>query len=191
MSAGTAVWSVAARTAGAEETRALAARLAPLCRPGDVILLAGGLGAGKTTFAQGLARGLGVSGPVTSPTFTLVRHYRCAGPRVTTLLHADVYRLDTLGEVADLGLAELAEEDAVAVVEWGEAAAPVLGDSALVVSLTPEVPEAPEVSGTPVAPDAAAPGSHEVRLVTLAGRGPGWVARAAEVQAAVGELAAR
>ena len=101
-------------------TRALAAALAPVCRPGDVLLLSGDLGAGKTTFAQGFAPALGVDEPVTSPTFTLVRLRGRAGPTgVRTLLHADVYRLDHLGEIADLGLGQLVEDGAVALVEWG------------------------------------------------------------------------
>ena len=72
-------WPVERPTASAEATRALAGRLATLCRAGDVVLLVGDLGAGKTVFAQGFAAALGVAGPVTSPTFALVRHYRC-GP---------------------------------------------------------------------------------------------------------------
>ena len=85
--------------------------------------------AGKTAFAQGFAAALGVEGPVTSPTFTLVRQYRC-GPAspVELLIHADVYRTGSLGEVVDLALAELVEERAVALVEWGDMAAPALGD---------------------------------------------------------------
>jgi tRNA threonylcarbamoyladenosine biosynthesis protein TsaE len=94
-----------------------------LARPGDVILLGGDLGAGKTTFTQGLARALGVGEPVTSPTFTLVHSYEGS---VTRLLHADVYRLERLRDVVDLGLAELLEDGAVAVVEWGQQAAPAL-----------------------------------------------------------------
>ncbi len=120
-------------TDSAEATRALAAGLARLCLPGDVLLLSGDLGAGKTTFAQGFGRELGVDEPVTSPTFTLVRHYEVApGPTgVRTLLHADVYRLDHLGEIADLGLGQLVEDGGVALVEWGDAAEPVLGAGAL------------------------------------------------------------
>jgi tRNA threonylcarbamoyladenosine biosynthesis protein TsaE len=95
-----------------------------LLAAGDVVLLGGDLGAGKTTFTQGLARGLGMEEPVTSPTFTLLHSYQSAtGAR---LLHADLYRLDYLQEVIDLGLPELLEEGAVAVVEWGDRAAPVL-----------------------------------------------------------------
>ena len=125
--------TVAARTAGADATRALAGALAGCCRPGDVVLLAGDLGAGKTTFAQGFARGLGVEGPVTSPTFTLLRQYPCA---LGQLLHADVYRLDHLVEVADLGLGELVE-DGIALVEWGDVAVPALGPVTWTVSITP------------------------------------------------------
>jgi tRNA threonylcarbamoyladenosine biosynthesis protein TsaE len=108
-------------SASVDETRALAARLQPMLEPGDVILLGGELGAGKTAFVQGLARAMGIVDPVTSPTFTLVRTYD--GP--LRLVHADVYRLDHTQEVADLGLSELLE-GAVGVIEWGEVAAPVL-----------------------------------------------------------------
>lgn len=113
------------------DTQALAGRLEPLLRPGDVILLGGALGAGKTAFVQGLARAMGIAGPVTSPTFTLVREYD--NPGGLRLLHADVYRLDHLQEVEDLALAELLDAEPaaaglgpVAVVEWGEQAAAVL-----------------------------------------------------------------
>jgi tRNA threonylcarbamoyladenosine biosynthesis protein TsaE len=110
-------------TSSAEETRTLAARVAGLLAVGDVILLGGDLGAGKTTFTQGLAAAVGVRAPVTSPTFTLVRSYDAG---VFQLLHADVYRLEHLQEVIDLGLPELLEEGAVAVIEWGDHAAPAL-----------------------------------------------------------------
>jgi tRNA threonylcarbamoyladenosine biosynthesis protein TsaE len=113
-----------ADTSSAEETRALAGRVAGLVVAGDLILLGGDLGAGKTTFAQGLARGLGIDELVTSPTFTLLRSYQ--GPDRMRLLHADVYRLEHLQEIIDLGLPELMEEHAAAVVEWGDLAAPVL-----------------------------------------------------------------
>jgi tRNA threonylcarbamoyladenosine biosynthesis protein TsaE len=159
-------------TESADETKQLAAGLARLVRAGDVVLLVGDLGAGKTAFAQGFAAALGVPGPVTSPTFALVRQYRTdAGSPVTTLIHADVYRTGSLHEVTDLALAELVEEDAVAVVEWGDLAAPALGDSALVVTL-----EAPDARG--------APGRRTVAL-ELRGR---WAARAAEVAAALGSF---
>jgi tRNA threonylcarbamoyladenosine biosynthesis protein TsaE len=123
------------RSTGAEDTRELAATFARLCRPGDVLLLAGGLGAGKTTFAQGFAAGLGVTEAVTSPTFTLVRQYPVDRHPITAFLHADVYRLDHLQEVVDLGLGELVGEGGVVLVEWGDAAEPVLGKGALAVRL--------------------------------------------------------
>jgi tRNA threonylcarbamoyladenosine biosynthesis protein TsaE len=110
-------------TASAEETRRVAERIGDLVGAGDLVLLGGELGAGKTTFTQGLARALGVVDRVTSPTFTLLHSYE---GRDLRLLHADVYRLDHLQEVIDLGLPELLEEGAAAVVEWGEPAAPVL-----------------------------------------------------------------
>ena len=104
------------------------------------MLLIGDLGAGKTAFAQGFAAALGVEGPVTSPTFTLVRQYDCpGGGSIETLLHADIYRTGSLDEVTDLALAELVEERAVALVEWGDLAAPALGTSALDVHI--DVPE--------------------------------------------------
>ena len=109
-------------TTSPAESQAVAAALASVVRAGDVILLSGDLGAGKTTFAQGFARALGVTEPVTSPTFTLLNEYRGR----LRVLHADVYRLDSLQEVIDLGIGELVEEDSVALVEWGEAAAPAL-----------------------------------------------------------------
>jgi tRNA threonylcarbamoyladenosine biosynthesis protein TsaE len=114
-----------AATSSAEGTQRLAAGLAPLLQPGDVVLLGGDLGAGKTTFTQGLARALGVDEVVTSPTFTLVRSYRTGCG--FDLLHADVYRLDQLQEIIDLALPEELEAGACAVVEWGDRAAPALG----------------------------------------------------------------
>jgi tRNA threonylcarbamoyladenosine biosynthesis protein TsaE len=116
-----------------EETRAAAAALSPLLAAGDIILLGGDLGAGKTTFTQGLARGLGIDEPVTSPTFTLLHSYQ--SPTGLRLLHADLYRLDHLQEVVDLGLPELLEEGAAAVVEWGDLAAPALSPDYLDVRM--------------------------------------------------------
>ncbi|HLY82445.1 MAG TPA: tRNA (adenosine(37)-N6)-threonylcarbamoyltransferase complex ATPase subunit type 1 TsaE [Acidimicrobiales bacterium] len=112
------------RSSSPEETRRLAGRLGRLVVACDVVLLGGDLGAGKTTFTQGLARALGVKEPVTSPTFTLMRSYHGTGG--LQLLHADVYRLEYLQEIMDLGLPELLEEGAAAVVEWGDRAAPAL-----------------------------------------------------------------
>jgi tRNA threonylcarbamoyladenosine biosynthesis protein TsaE len=125
-------------TGSADQTRALAAALADLCRAGDVVLLVGDLGAGKTVFAQGFGAGLGIAGPITSPTFTLVRQYPVEDRSgLRSFVHADVYRLDRLHEVVDLDLGELVEEGGVALVEWGEAARPLFGQGALTVRLEP------------------------------------------------------
>ena len=113
-----------AQTAGVDQTRALGAAVASLARPGDLLLLAGDLGAGKTAFAQGFARGLGVTGQVVSPTFTISRQYEGT---TLTLNHLDVYRLDHLQEAIDLGLSELIDDDGgVTLIEWGDVVIPTL-----------------------------------------------------------------
>lgn len=119
---------------------AAGAQFAEVLEPGDIVVLSGSLGAGKTTFTKGVARGLGVSERVTSPTFTMVREHRCHNDRgIATLHHADVYRIASLDEVLDLALGELVEESAVALVEWGELAASVFGRE--VIRVTFEVNE--------------------------------------------------
>ena len=123
---------VVVRTSAVEGTRDLARTLANLVSAGDLIVLAGEMGAGKTAFAQGFAEGLGVADRVTSPTFTIVREY--VG-RDLALHHLDVYRLDQLREVLELGIAEMLDEDAVMLVEWGDAVLPALGDQYLEVRL--------------------------------------------------------
>jgi tRNA threonylcarbamoyladenosine biosynthesis protein TsaE len=115
--------ALTAQTASPDATRALACAVAELCEAGDIIALAGELGSGKTVWVQGFARGLGVDEQVTSPTFTLLRPYR---GRKLMLLHADLYRLDRLSEVVDLGLLEQLDERAVACIEWGDLAETVL-----------------------------------------------------------------
>jgi tRNA threonylcarbamoyladenosine biosynthesis protein TsaE len=121
--------------ASAEATRRAGQEFAQLLRPGDIVLLAGQLGAGKTTFTQGVGRGLGVTERVTSPTFTMVRQHASVNDLgITTLHHADVYRVGSLDEVLDLALGELVEEDAVALVEWGDIATSVFGRDVLTVT---------------------------------------------------------
>jgi tRNA threonylcarbamoyladenosine biosynthesis protein TsaE len=122
---------IVAATKSPDDTRELAAAVAGVVHEGDVVLLAGELGSGKTVFAQGFGRGLGVEEPVTSPTFTLLRTYE---GRIT-LVHADVYRLDHLQEVVDLALPELLDEGGVALVEWGDMAAATLAPDFLEVGL--------------------------------------------------------
>jgi len=142
---------ISLQSASADQTVALAAAIAGLLRPGDVVLLVGDLGAGKTTFVKGLARAMGVTETVTSPTFTLVRSYAtdmssssslCRSSGVRTLVHADLFRLDRLREVVDLAIGEMLEDDAVALVEWGDVAVPVLGREALFLTL--ELGESPD-----------------------------------------------
>jgi tRNA threonylcarbamoyladenosine biosynthesis protein TsaE len=103
--------------ATADETEALGARVASGLRPGDVLVLSGPLGAGKTLFARGIATGLGVDEPVVSPSFVLVRQYMSGFMPVT---HADVYRLGSINEFDDLDVLELSKEGLL-VIEWGEA----------------------------------------------------------------------
>jgi len=97
------------------ETEAIGEHFGKRMRAGDMVLLTGELGAGKTTFVRGLARGTGSSAPVASPTFQLVRVY----PGRVQLAHVDLYRIETPGELVDLGLDELLDHGAV-VVEWGD-----------------------------------------------------------------------
>jgi tRNA threonylcarbamoyladenosine biosynthesis protein TsaE len=115
----------------ATDTQAFGRALADLLRPGDLVVLAGPLGAGKTALTQGIGAGLGVPGPVTSPTFVLARVHR--GGRLP-LVHVDAYRLGSMADVDDLDLDATAEE-AVTVVEWGHGLVEQLADEHLVVEL--------------------------------------------------------
>jgi tRNA threonylcarbamoyladenosine biosynthesis protein TsaE len=114
------------------QTRDLAAAVAELARAGDLVLLVGDLGAGKTAFAQGFGAALGVGEPITSPTFTLARQYQGR----LELNHLDVYRLEQLEEVLDLGLQELLDGASVTLIEWGDTILPALPADYLEVQLT-------------------------------------------------------
>jgi len=140
------VSDVAVCTHSAAETRRVGRAVATLLGPGDVVVLAGGLGTGKTTFVQGLAAGLDVDDAVVSPTFTLAREY--AG-RVR-LVHVDVYRLESAHELYDLGLEDLAD-DAVLAVEWGDVVRDYLAPDHLEVRLTgpADTPDDRHVAFTP------------------------------------------
>jgi tRNA threonylcarbamoyladenosine biosynthesis protein TsaE len=145
-------------TRSTDETLALAGAVGELLRPGDVVSLAGGLGAGKTVFARGVARTLGVTEPVVSPSFTIVREYEGRVP----LVHVDVYRIDTVQELHDLGFEELLRDDAVTLFEWGDVIDGMLPGERLDVRL------------------AAGDGDDE-RVVEIEGHGRSWRVRAAEL----------
>jgi len=109
-------------TLDADETRALAARLAGVARPGDLVCLVGELGAGKTQFAKGFAIGLGITATVNSPTFVLMTEY----PGRLPLFHLDLYRLDDAADALSGGLLDDRQLEGVAVVEWAERLGPTL-----------------------------------------------------------------
>ena len=157
---------IEACTTSVDDTRALAAGVAPLAAPGDLILLAGDLGAGKTAFVQGFARGLGVSEPVTSPAFVLARPYEGR----LTLLHLDVYRLEHIQELHDLGISELLDDGGVTVIEWGDVVASALPADFLEVRLTPGE-------------------ADDERHLAIRWVGSSWPARAAALRRAVADWA--
>jgi tRNA threonylcarbamoyladenosine biosynthesis protein TsaE len=139
----------------AEDTYALGVRLAALLRGGDLIVLSGPLGAGKTVLVQGIGAGLEVGGPIVSPTFVIARVHR--GP--LPLVHVDAYRLSSLAEVDDLDL-DVDAADAVTVVEWGAGLVEQLAESRLEVVLAREA-------------------DTEVRTARLFFHGGGWQQRIA------------
>jgi tRNA threonylcarbamoyladenosine biosynthesis protein TsaE len=120
------------RATTADDTRAVGEAVAGLLRPRDAVVLTGELGAGKTTLAQGIARGLDVTDQVVSPTFTLVREYHGR----LEVAHVDIYRLERMQDVMDLGLEELGDGEAVLLVEWGEAIDEILPADHLTIELT-------------------------------------------------------
>jgi tRNA threonylcarbamoyladenosine biosynthesis protein TsaE len=166
----------------------LGAALAALLRPGDTVLLGGDLGAGKTTFTQGLAAALGVSGPVTSPTFVLLHSYRTGAG--WDLLHADVWRLEQLQEVIDLAIPELLEEGAAAVVEWGELAAPALAPDYLHVAIDFEAGnfEPADFEPADFEPGGGAIGANGARRLVFSALGTSWLERMAELSTALATL---
>ena len=153
---------ITASSSSVAKTRELAATLAELTRPGDVFLLIGGLGAGKTAFTQGFGAALGVTDPITSPTFTLARAYSGR----LEMNHLDVYRLTQLDEVMDLGLQELLDGDSVTLIEWGDVIAPALAADYLEVHL---------MFGD----------DDDERLITLTPVGVRWSARTRALTAAI------
>jgi tRNA threonylcarbamoyladenosine biosynthesis protein TsaE len=148
-------------------------RIARRLRPGDLVVLTGGLGAGKTTLAQGIGAGLGVRGPITSPTFVIARVHPSlnGGP---PLVHVDAYRLESMAEVDDLDL-DAGLETSVTVVEWGQGLVEDLAADRLEVVITRRQGTVPGPDGDPD-PVGVGDGTDEdePRLVTLTGVGPRW-----------------
>ena len=137
----------------ADQMRDLGRRLARMLKAGDLVVLSGPLGAGKTTLAQGIGAGLGVRGPVTSPTFVIARVHPNLGTG-PDLVHADAYRLGSRAEVDDLDLdADLATS--VTVVEWGEGLVEELAPDFLQVGIQPAVLDSGRGHGPPLASQAA------------------------------------
>ena len=159
-------------------THAIAAALAGVARPGDVIVLAGEMGAGKTAFAQGFGAALGIEEAITSPTFTLVHSYPIPGTK-RQLHHADLYRLETTNDVDDLSLHELAEFDGIVLIEWGDVATAVLGHH-LQVRLEPDDDD--EAGGDEFGLDGR-------RRITFEPVGPSWAGRWNRLIAATEEYA--
>lgn len=119
-------------TTSADETGDLARALAAAAEPGDVLVLVGDLGAGKTAFSKAYGAALGIEEPMTSPTFTLARQYEGR----LTLHHLDVYRLEQMAEVLDLDLPDLLDSGGVVLIEWGDAILPMLPADFLEVRFT-------------------------------------------------------
>jgi tRNA threonylcarbamoyladenosine biosynthesis protein TsaE len=119
-------------TRSAEETQALGKEIGARLGPGTVVACVGELGTGKTSFLQGVARGLGVAAEVTSPTFTLVNVYRGR----LLVYHLDAYRTESLTEVLDLGLEEMLDGEAVTLIEWADKILPLLPARAIIVRIS-------------------------------------------------------
>ena len=156
---------LALRSHSSQETQSLGGLLAPLLVPGDVLVMSGDLGAGKTTFVQGLAKGLGIVERVTSPTFVLMKEYQ--GGRFP-LMHLDVYRLGKVQEVIDLGIDEYLDPSYVVVVEWGDRVEPLLPQDHLTVELIHE--------------------GGDIRNITLTGKGAPWAGRMESIKKMVDGL---
>ena len=155
-------------TDGADETREIGATLALILEPGDVVSLTGEPGAGKTSFVQGVGRGLGVTQQVVSPTFTLVREYDGSELR---LYHLDVYRLTRIQDVIDLGFEEMVDSGGVTFIEWGDAIEGLLDENYLRIEFT-----VPEIDS-------------EVRAIGITCAGTLWAARMDALRARTGKWA--
>jgi tRNA threonylcarbamoyladenosine biosynthesis protein TsaE len=170
-------WSVELSTGSTADTQALAARIGTVLQAGDLLVLAGDLGAGKTTFTQGLGEGLGVRPGIISPTFVLVRSHPSLGGG-PDLVHVDAYRLGSDAEIDDIDL-ENTMDSAVTVVEWGRGRVEHLSDSWLDITLV-------RATGGPAAAGQAGPGvtagfdeadEDEPRTIRIVAYGPRWQGR--------------
>ncbi|MCU1632271.1 MAG: tRNA ((37)-N6)-threonylcarbamoyltransferase complex ATPase TsaE [Micrococcaceae bacterium] len=168
-------WSAAFEVRSAAQLQLLAGKLAVHLRPGDLLVLSGELGAGKTTFTQGLGRGLSVADRIISPTFVLVRQHAAVGGG-PGLVHVDAYRLESAAAVDDLDL-EATMAANVTVVEWGKGRVEHLSESQLHVDIGR--PLGGGSGGLPAALTTTFDddGEDEVRSVTLSGFGPRWLGR--------------
>jgi tRNA threonylcarbamoyladenosine biosynthesis protein TsaE len=158
------------QTAG--DTHEFGLRLAAVLRAGDLVILTGPLGAGKTALTQGIGAGLGVEGRITSPTFVIARSHR-AGAAGVPLVHVDAYRLETLDELDDLDL-DTDVDAAVTVVEWGAGLAERLAESHLEVAIERRT---------------GVDGTGEAREAVLHARGGDWAERLASLGLPVGAAA--
>jgi tRNA threonylcarbamoyladenosine biosynthesis protein TsaE len=173
-------WELSLTVQSANETHALAAALGAVLEAGDLVVLTGELGAGKTTFTQGLGEGLGVRAGIISPTFVLVRIHpnlpdgpRPGGP---DLVHVDAYRLETVAEIDDIDL-ENTMDSTVTVVEWGRGRVEHLSDSVLDVELHRPLGSTTPNAPTPDATDGVMnfdTDDDEPRTVVIRGFGPRW-----------------
>lgn len=143
------------------DTQKMAGAIAGVLRPGDVVALTGELGAGKTCFVQGAADALGVSDRVTSPSFVLRREYQGTIP----VLHLDIYRLETLQEVLDLGYDEVFDRSCVTFIEWGDAISPLLPRDHL------------ELEFRLPPPETWTPQDTDERVIVVRPRGEDWLRR--------------
>lgn len=172
-----------------EQMRTFAAALAEHLRAGDLLILTGNLGAGKTTFTQSLGKALDVAGRITSPTFVIAREHlsRTGGP---ALVHVDAYRLADGEELEDLDLdSEL--DESITVVEWGAGMAEQLSNDHLDITITPVWDEAAESTedDESVGADDEDELEDERRTVDLTGHGADWAERLPQVEAAISALA--
>ncbi len=150
------------RTRNLSETLDLAGAISAVCAAGDVVVLLGDLGAGKTHFAKGFAAALGCTDHVSSPTFTLVHRYDAAPP----LYHLDLYRLGGPEEVDEIGFSEVLDDDAIVLVEWGDRAGELLPADLLEIQMF-------------------LGGDDDERHIELRPSGPSWAARSAALHSAL------